>query len=92
MTTTTNRRERGQLAIELFDRFSRPVLVPLALWVKAVFALPMTEAERAIFTGMHRARLPADQIASEVWNTIGRRGRQDPDLAFMAAFFGLSQI
>src|SRR5262245_48662411 len=74
----------GALALKLFDSMFGPTWAGWRAWLCAVLALPMSDAEAAIFracTG--RADLPT-QPAREAWNVVGRRGGKSRMAAFVA--------
>jgi hypothetical protein len=70
----------------------RPLFKDLATWnswlivLKAIFALPMDETDRTVFTSLTgRTTLPATQVR-ESWWVIGRRGGKSFIVALIAVF------
>lgn len=70
----------------------RPLFKNLDTWrawfvvLKAIFAIPMTEEERVIFTQLtNRTTPPADQV-QECWFVVGRRGGKSFIVALIAVF------
>jgi hypothetical protein len=70
----------------------RPLFKNLGTWrtwfvvLKAIFAIPMTEEERVIFTQLTgRTTPPAEQV-QECWFVVGRRGGKSFIVALIAVF------
>jgi hypothetical protein len=83
----------GALVLTLFDQiFPAPSWLAWRAWVCAVFGLPMTEAEAAIYracTG--RTTLPTAPCR-EVWTIAGRRSGKSRMAAFCTAYLAACRV
>src|SRR5713226_2023534 len=72
----------------------RPLFKDLSTWrawlvvLRAIFALPMDEAERACFTTLTGRETPPATQVEECWLVVGRRGGKSFIVALIAAFLG----
>jgi hypothetical protein len=70
----------------------RPLFKNLDTWrawlvvLKAIFALPMDEADRTVFTSLTGRTDPPAQQVSECWLVVGRRGGKSFIVALIAVF------
>ena len=70
----------------------RPLFNSLDSWrawlvvLRAIFALPMTEEERAIFTELSGRETPPQKPVEEAWLICGRRGGKSFIVALIAVF------
>ncbi len=70
----------------------RPLFKSLATWqawfvvLKAIFAIPMTEEERLLFTTLTGRTTPPTEQVQECWLVVGRRGGKSFIVALIAVF------
>lgn len=70
----------------------RPLFKDLATWnswlivLKAIFALPMDETDRTVFTSLTGRQTPPAQPVQECWLVVGRRGGKSFIVALIAVF------
>ena len=76
-------------------RFLGAELAPVETWatwttaLKAAFALPLTDAEREVFTAIAGDRALPKQRVRELWCVIGRRGGKSRMAAALAIWFAI---
>src|SRR5438067_11884542 len=76
----------GALAVRLFDQVFGPSWAAWRAWLCAVFALPMSEAETAIYRASTARQVLPTSPAREAWCVVGRRGGKSRIAAMLAVF------
>jgi hypothetical protein len=70
----------------------RPLFKDMASWrgwfcvLRAIFALPMDEAQTVLFTSLTGRKAPPDKQVQECWLVVGRRGGKSFVVALVATF------
>jgi hypothetical protein len=74
------------------EKLFRPLFKNLNTWktwfvvLKAIFALPMDETDRTVFTSLTDRQTPPAQPVQECWLVVGRRGGKSFIVALIAVF------
>src|SRR5688500_16088579 len=77
----------GACALTSFAQMWGPSWSAWRVWLKAVFALPMTDEDADLYRRCTaRSTLPT-RVCREVWNVIARRAGKSRIAAFLVAFF-----